>query len=162
MQVRLRYSSCWRQCSRSERPTLAAPPTAVFAASDLQALAMIDALDALAKETGKTVPQVALNWLFQRPTVSTVVLGARNEEQLKQNLGAVGWNLTADQAGRRVRLTGPNGAIAARDPDAAAYAMRRHILLSRDRFLDGTTVADLPRAVEVVPTDGASLVAALR
>jgi aryl-alcohol dehydrogenase-like predicted oxidoreductase len=44
-----------------------------------------------------TVPQVALNWLLQRPTVSTVVIGARNEQQLKDNLGAVGWNLTADQ-----------------------------------------------------------------
>ena len=45
-------------------------------------------------ETGKTVPQVALNWLLQRPTVATVIIGARNEEQLRQNLGAVGWNLT--------------------------------------------------------------------
>ncbi len=51
----------------------------------------------MAKETGKTVPQVALNWLLQRPTVSSVIIGARNEEQLRQNLGAVGWNLTADQ-----------------------------------------------------------------
>jgi aryl-alcohol dehydrogenase-like predicted oxidoreductase len=58
---------------------------------------VIDALDEVAKETGKTVPQVALNWLFQRPTVSTVVIGARNEEQLRQNLAAEGWNLTAEQ-----------------------------------------------------------------
>jgi aryl-alcohol dehydrogenase-like predicted oxidoreductase len=58
---------------------------------------VIDALDAMAEETGKTVPQVALNWLLQRPTVSTVVIGARNEQQLKDNLGAVGWNLTPDQ-----------------------------------------------------------------
>jgi aryl-alcohol dehydrogenase-like predicted oxidoreductase len=58
---------------------------------------VVDALDAVAKETGKTVPQIALNWLLQRPTVSTVVVGARNEEQLKQNLGAVGWNLTKEQ-----------------------------------------------------------------
>ncbi len=58
---------------------------------------VVDALDAVAAETGKTVPQVALNWLLQRPTVSTVVIGARNEEQLKQNLGAVGWNLTPEQ-----------------------------------------------------------------
>ena len=53
---------------------------------------VVDALDAVARETGKTVPQVALNWLLQRPTVSSVIVGARNEEQLKQNLGAVGWN----------------------------------------------------------------------
>jgi aryl-alcohol dehydrogenase-like predicted oxidoreductase len=61
---------------------------------------VVDALDAVAAETGKTVPQVALNWLLQRPTVATVVIGARNEEQLRQNLGAVGWNLTADQVAR--------------------------------------------------------------
>ena len=54
----------------------------------------------MAKETGKTVPQIALNWLLQRPTVSTVVIGARNEEQLKQNLGAVGWNLTKEQVAK--------------------------------------------------------------
>ena len=58
---------------------------------------VVDALDKVAAETGKTVPQVALNWLLQRPTVSSVIVGARNEEQLRQNLGAVGWNLTTDQ-----------------------------------------------------------------
>ncbi len=58
---------------------------------------VVDALDRVAAETGKTVPQVALNWLLQRPTVSTVVIGARNEEQLRQNLGAVGWDLTPAQ-----------------------------------------------------------------
>jgi aryl-alcohol dehydrogenase-like predicted oxidoreductase len=58
---------------------------------------VVDALDALARETGKTVPQIALNWLLQRPTVSSVIIGARNEEQLRQNLGAVGWKLTAEQ-----------------------------------------------------------------
>jgi aryl-alcohol dehydrogenase-like predicted oxidoreductase len=58
---------------------------------------VVDALDAIAKETGKSVAQIALNWLLQRPTVSTVILGARNEEQLRQNLGATGWNLTAAQ-----------------------------------------------------------------
>lgn len=58
---------------------------------------VVDALDAVAKETGKTVPQVALNWLLQRPGVSNIVVGARNEEQLKQNLGAVGWSLTTEQ-----------------------------------------------------------------
>ena len=58
---------------------------------------VVDALDEVAAEVGKTVPQVALNWLLQRPTVSSVIIGARNEEQLKQNLGAVGWNLTKEQ-----------------------------------------------------------------
>lgn len=58
---------------------------------------VVDAIDEVAKETGKTVPQIALNWLLERPTVSTLILGARNEEQLKGNLGAVGWRLTAEQ-----------------------------------------------------------------
>jgi aryl-alcohol dehydrogenase-like predicted oxidoreductase len=58
---------------------------------------VIEALDAVAEETGKTVPQIAINWLLQRPTVSTVLIGARNEEQLVQNLGAVGWNLSPEQ-----------------------------------------------------------------
>lgn len=61
---------------------------------------VVDALDAVAEETGKTVPQIALNWLLQRPTVATVIVGARNEEQLRQNLGAVGWNLTSEQVAR--------------------------------------------------------------
>lgn len=58
---------------------------------------VIHALDAIAEETGKTIPQVALNWLLQRPTISNIVIGARNEEQLRQNLGGVGWNLTQQQ-----------------------------------------------------------------
>jgi aryl-alcohol dehydrogenase-like predicted oxidoreductase len=61
---------------------------------------VVDALDVVAQETGRTVPQVALNWLLQRPSVSTLIIGARNEEQLRQNLGAVGWNLTAEQVAR--------------------------------------------------------------
>jgi aryl-alcohol dehydrogenase-like predicted oxidoreductase len=61
---------------------------------------VVDGLEEVAKETSKTVPQVALNWLLQRPTVSSIILGARNEEQLKQNLGAVGWNLTAEQVAK--------------------------------------------------------------
>ncbi len=61
---------------------------------------VVDVLDEVARETSKTVPQVALNWLLQRPTVANVIVGARNEEQLKQNLGAVGWDLTAEQVGR--------------------------------------------------------------
>jgi len=61
---------------------------------------VVDALDAVAKETGKSVPQIALNWLLQRPSVATIIVGARNEEQLKQNLGAVGWNLTAEQVAK--------------------------------------------------------------
>jgi aryl-alcohol dehydrogenase-like predicted oxidoreductase len=58
---------------------------------------VVDALDLIAKDTGKSVPQIALNWLLQRPTVSSVIIGARNEEQLRQNLAATGWNLTPAQ-----------------------------------------------------------------
>jgi aryl-alcohol dehydrogenase-like predicted oxidoreductase len=61
---------------------------------------VVDAIDSIAEETGKTVPQIALNWLLQRPTVANVIMGARNEEQLRQNLGAVGWNLTAAQVAK--------------------------------------------------------------
>ncbi|MCC8401451.1 aldo/keto reductase [Paraburkholderia sp. MMS20-SJTN17] len=61
---------------------------------------VLDALDEVVAETGKTVPQIALNWLLQRPTVATVLIGARNEEQLRQNLGAVGWNLTPEQVAK--------------------------------------------------------------
>ena len=58
---------------------------------------VVDALDAVARETGKTVAQIALNWLLQRPTVATVIVGARTEDQLRENLGAVGWTLTSEQ-----------------------------------------------------------------
>ncbi len=59
---------------------------------------MVAALDRVAAETGRTVPQVALNWLIQRPTVSSVIIGARDEAQLRDNLGAIGWTLTAEQS----------------------------------------------------------------
>ncbi len=58
---------------------------------------VIDALEAVAAETGKSVPQVAINWLLRRPTVASVIIGARNEAQLRDNLGAVGWALSPDQ-----------------------------------------------------------------
>jgi aryl-alcohol dehydrogenase-like predicted oxidoreductase len=61
---------------------------------------VVDALDVVAEETGKTIPQIALNWLIQRPTVANVIVGARDEAQLRENLGAVGWSLTADQIKR--------------------------------------------------------------
>jgi aryl-alcohol dehydrogenase-like predicted oxidoreductase len=59
-----------------------------------------DVLEVLADETGKSIPQLALNWLLQKKTVCNIVVGARNEEQLLENLGAVGWNLTAEQVAR--------------------------------------------------------------
>jgi hypothetical protein len=61
---------------------------------------VVDAIDDVAKETGKSVAQIALNWLAQRPTVASIIIGARNEEQLLQNLGAVDWKLTPDQVAK--------------------------------------------------------------
>jgi len=58
---------------------------------------VVDALEEIAAETGKSVPQVAINWLLRRPTVASVIIGARNEAQLRDNLGAVGWALSSDQ-----------------------------------------------------------------
>ena len=65
--------------------------------SDEHLFRVIDAMDKVAAETGKSITQIALNWLLQRPTVYSVIVGARNEEQLRQNLGAIGWNLTQAQ-----------------------------------------------------------------
>jgi aryl-alcohol dehydrogenase-like predicted oxidoreductase len=61
---------------------------------------VINALDEVAAETGKSIPQVAINWLLQRPTVTNVVIGARNEKQLLENLDAVGWSLSIEQVSK--------------------------------------------------------------
>jgi aryl-alcohol dehydrogenase-like predicted oxidoreductase len=67
---------------------------------------VVEVIDEIVKETGKTVSQIAINWLLQRPTVANVILGARNEEQLRQNLGAIGWNLTVEQVARLDTVSG--------------------------------------------------------
>ena len=61
---------------------------------------IIEAIDEIASETGKSVTQIALNWLLQRPTVASLIIGARNETQLSENFGAIGWALTPDQVQR--------------------------------------------------------------
>ncbi|MGW5388142.1 aldo/keto reductase [Nocardia sp. NPDC003963] len=81
--------------SRLHRTAEAGPPVDQELLYDV-----VDVLDEIAAETGRSVPQIALNWLLTRPTVGTVIVGARNEEQLRQNLGAIGWELTADQLAR--------------------------------------------------------------
>src|SRR6202522_2206127 len=68
---------------------------------------VVDAIDAVAKETGKTVAQIALNWLLRKPTISTIVIGARNEEQLKQNIAAEGWKLTPEQVAKLDEASAP-------------------------------------------------------
>jgi aryl-alcohol dehydrogenase-like predicted oxidoreductase len=67
---------------------------------DERLYAMVDVLDDSPPRPARRVPQIALNWLLRRPTVSSVIIGARNEEQLRQNLGAVGWSLTPEQVAR--------------------------------------------------------------
>ena len=67
---------------------------------DEEVYRVVDVLDEIAKETGKSVAQIALNWLLQRPTVATLIIGARNEQQLRDNIAAVGWNLTAEQVAK--------------------------------------------------------------
>src|SRR5580692_7488036 len=71
---------------------------------------VVDVLQELTRETGKSIPQVALNWVLQRPTVSTLIIGARNEQQLRDNLGAVGWALTPAQI---VRLDAASDSLVA-------------------------------------------------
>ena len=61
---------------------------------------VVDVLDQIADETGRSIPQIAINWLLNRPSVASVIMGARNEAQLRDNLGAVGWNLTPEQIAR--------------------------------------------------------------
>ena len=101
---------------------------------------VIDALENVAAETGKSVPQVAINWLLQRPTVSSVLIGARNEAQLVDNLGAVGWNLTPAQ-------------VAALDAASAAMPPYPHYPYWNGMFAERNPppVAVLPATAEPIP-----------
>ncbi|MFZ0882763.1 MAG: aldo/keto reductase, partial [Candidatus Acidiferrales bacterium] len=83
------------EVSRLHKTAEMGPPV-----SDELVYKVVDAADEIAKEIGKTIAQIALNWLLQRPTVANVIMGARNEEQLRQNLGATGWNLTPQQVAK--------------------------------------------------------------
>lgn len=92
---KLRRGAALPDGSRLHETAAFAPPV-----EDERLFRVVDALDVVAAETGKSVPQIAINWLLRRPTVSSVILGARNEAQLKDNLGAVGWTLDSDQIAR--------------------------------------------------------------
>jgi aryl-alcohol dehydrogenase-like predicted oxidoreductase len=89
---KIRRGSPLPEVSRLHATADAGPPI-----DDEYLYRVVEALDAVAEETGKTIPQIAINWLLQRPTVANVIVGARNEEQLRANLGAVGWALTKNQ-----------------------------------------------------------------
>ncbi len=58
---------------------------------------IIDALNEIAKSLGKTQAQIAINWLLQQPGVTAPILGARTPEQLEENLGGVGWELSPEE-----------------------------------------------------------------
>lgn len=92
---KIRRGQPWPATSRLHDTAQFAPPV-----DDEHLYRVVDVLGDIAAETRKTVPQIAINWLLQRPTVATVVMGARNESQLRQNLGAVGWTLTTEQMNR--------------------------------------------------------------
>ena len=86
-----------KELPKDARVAQGGSPVVNTAADEERLFNIVEVLDEVAEETGKTLSQVSLNWLLQRPTVSNIIIGARNEEQLKQNLGAVGWNLTLEQ-----------------------------------------------------------------
>jgi aryl-alcohol dehydrogenase-like predicted oxidoreductase len=92
---RIRRNSPLPALSRLHKTADAGPPV-----DDALLFDVIDELDAIAGETGKTIPQIALNWLMRRPTVSSVIIGARDARQLSENLGAVGWSLDDDHIAR--------------------------------------------------------------
>ncbi|HEU0306284.1 MAG TPA: aldo/keto reductase, partial [Lysobacter sp.] len=118
---KIRRGQPWPPGSRLHDTAGFAPPV-----DEERLYRVVDALDAIAADTGKSIPQIALNWLLQRPTVSTVLIGARNEAQLRDNLGAAGWSLDAEQMrllDEASRVTPPypyypywNGMFAERNP----------------------------------------------
>lgn len=58
---------------------------------------IVDVMDAVARERGASCSQVAINWLLNKPGVDTVIVGARDDAQLADNLAAASWRLTADE-----------------------------------------------------------------
>jgi aryl-alcohol dehydrogenase-like predicted oxidoreductase len=92
---KIRRGQPWPAGSRLHETAGFAPPV-----DEERLYRVVDAMDEIAAETGKTLPQIALNWLLRRPTVASVLIGARDEAQLRQNLGALGWQLAADQVAR--------------------------------------------------------------
>jgi aryl-alcohol dehydrogenase-like predicted oxidoreductase len=89
---KIRRGSPLPETSRLHKTADKGPPV-----SEEYVYGIVDALDVVAKETGKSVPQIALNWLLRRPTVANVIVGARDEKQFRENLGATGWTLTEEQ-----------------------------------------------------------------
>jgi aryl-alcohol dehydrogenase-like predicted oxidoreductase len=99
---KIRRGQPWPKESRLHATAEAGPPV-----PEEYLHRVVDAIDTVSSETGKTVAQIALNWLLRKPTVSSIVIGARNEEQLTQNLGAEGWRLTPDQVSKLDEASAP-------------------------------------------------------
>ena len=89
-----------RPAPRESRVAQGGSPVPSSVIADELLYDVIDVLDEISRETGHSIAQVSLNWLLQRPTVASLVIGARTEQQLKENLGATGWNLTVQQIKR--------------------------------------------------------------
>jgi aryl-alcohol dehydrogenase-like predicted oxidoreductase len=70
-----------------------------------QGFRVVDILGEIADARGVSIAQAAINWLIQRPGVSSVIVGARTEEQLKDNLAAADWRLTEDEVARLDRVS---------------------------------------------------------
>ena len=111
---------------------------------------VVDALDAIAAETGKTVPQVAINWVLRRPTVANAIIGARTEEQLRQNLGAVGWELTPEQVARLDAASDDRPRLS----DLAPAALRRAESPSRVTTAHGGLARRVRAASTITETSG--------
>ena len=79
----------------SRRTVFDFPPVDVDAAYDI-----IDVMKSIAADKGVTVPQIALGWLLHQPAVTSVIIGARKMDQLKDNLGAVDVTFTAEDLAR--------------------------------------------------------------
>lgn len=58
---------------------------------------VIDNLIEIGKDCGKTPAQIALNWILQQPGITASILGVRTLEQLKENLGCIGWQLSGEE-----------------------------------------------------------------
>jgi aryl-alcohol dehydrogenase-like predicted oxidoreductase len=67
----------------------------------------VETVAQVAQEEGKSPAQVAINWLLQQPGITAPIIGARNLEQLENNLGASGWSLSAEHLTRLDAVSRP-------------------------------------------------------
>ncbi len=58
---------------------------------------LLKTLDIVAAETGKPIPQIAINWSAQKSYVTTAICGVRNAEEAQQNCATFDWSLTDAQ-----------------------------------------------------------------